>query len=237
MAFALHVRRSVIRSSAAPIMSVSLALGVLAAAACATSSSSSATQAGSPSPMSMSTTAPSPDPRVGLRAGWFDAGTAAWNLRLISNTPPSSAFINKSTPGDRSLVNSDLAFTANYAIQGNYSGYQVWDISNPSKVTLHSAYVCPGSQSDVSVFKNLAFVSGEATSGRVDCGLQGVPDTVSKDRLRGIRIFEISDMAHPKYLANVQTCRGSHTHGRHRPERQRERLHLRLRVGADSLGH
>jgi hypothetical protein len=160
----------------------------------------------------MSTTAPSPDPRVGLRAGWFDAGTAAWNLKLVSNTPPSSAFINKSTPGDRSLVNSDLAFTGNYAIQGNYSGYQVWDISNPSKVALHSAYVCPGSQSDVSVFKNLAFVSGEATSGRVDCGLQGVPDSVSKDRLRGIRIFEITDMAHPKYLTNVQTCRGSHTH-------------------------
>jgi hypothetical protein len=160
----------------------------------------------------MSTTAPSPDPRVGLKAGWFNAGTAAWNLRLLSNTPPSSAFINKSTPGDRSLVNSDLAFTGQYAIQGNYSGYQVWDISNPSKVTLHSAYVCPGSQSDVSVFKNLAFVSGEATSGRVDCGLQGVPDSVSKERLRGIRIFEISDLAHPKYLANVQTCRGSHTH-------------------------
>jgi hypothetical protein len=162
--------------------------------------------------MSMSTSAPTPDPRVGLKAGWFNAGTAAWNLRLVSNTPPSSAFINKSTPGDRSLVNSDLAFTGNYAIQGNYSGYQVWDISNPRKVTLHSAYVCPGSQSDVSVFNNLAFVSGEATSGRVDCGLQGVPDSVSNERLRGIRIFDISDMAHPKYLANVQTCRGSHTH-------------------------
>jgi len=165
-----------------------------------------------PAPMNMSSSAPSPDPRVGLKAGWFDAGAAAWNLRLASNTPPSSAFINRSTPGDRSLVNSDLAFTGNYVIQGNYSGYQVWDIANPSKPTLHSAYVCPGSQSDVSVFKNLAFVSGEATSGRVDCGLQGVPDSVSKDRLRGIRIFEISDIAQPKYLANVQTCRGSHTH-------------------------
>jgi hypothetical protein len=189
-----------------------MALGVFAAAGCATSSTSTATQAGAPSPANMSTTAPSPDPRVGLKAGWFNAGTAAWNLRLVSNTPPSSAFINRSTPGDRSLVNSDLAFTGNYAIQGNYSGYQVWDISNPNKVALLAAYVCPGSQSDVSVFKNLAFVSGEATSGRVDCGLQGVPDSVSKDRLRGIRIFEISDLAHPKYLTNVQTCRGSHTH-------------------------
>jgi hypothetical protein len=209
MALAFQSWRTTSRSS---IASVSLACGIVAAAACARSSSSTATQAGAPSPMSMSTSAPTPDPRVGLKAGWFNAGTAAWNLRLVSNTPPSSAFINKSTPGDRSLVNSDLAFTGNYAIQGNYSGYQVWDISNPRKVTLHSAYVCPGSQSDVSVFNNLAFVSGEATSGRVDCGLQGVPDSVSNERLRGIRIFDISDMAHPKYLANVQTCRGSHTH-------------------------
>jgi len=207
MAFTPQTRRSRISSRGAPF-----ALALVALAGCTASSTGTASQAGAPSPANMSTTAPSPDPRVGLKAGWFNAGTAAWNLRLVSNTPPSSAFINKSTPGDRSLVNSDLAFTGQYAIQGNYSGYQVWDISNPSRVTLHSAYVCPGSQSDVSVFKNLAFVSGEATSGRVDCGLQGVPDSVSKERLRGIRIFEISDLAHPKYLANVKTCRGSHTH-------------------------
>jgi hypothetical protein len=62
------------------------------------------------------------------------------------------------------------------------------------------------------VYRNLLFVSGEGLGGRVDCGTQGVPDTVSRDRLRGIRIFDISDIANPKYLANVQTCRGSHTH-------------------------
>ena len=73
-------------------------------------------------------------------------------------------------------------------------------------------YVCPASQSDVSVYKNLLFVSGEGQTGRVDCGIQGVPEPVSKDRLRGIRIFDISDIASPKYVANVQTCRGSHTH-------------------------
>src|SRR5205809_5198100 len=31
-------------------------------------------------------------------------------------------------------------------------------------------------------------------------------------RIRGLRIFDIADIGHPKYLANVQTCRGSHTH-------------------------
>jgi hypothetical protein len=166
--------------------------------------------------MTVGTTKPNPDPRVGLKAGWFDAGTAAWNLRLVSTTKPSKDFLNMSTPGDRRLTNSDLAFIGNYVMQGNYSGYQLWDISNPAKPMLKEGYVCPGSQSDVSVYRdskvNLAFVSGEATSGRLDCGLQGVPDSVSQDRLRGIRIFDIADLAKPKYIANVQTCRGSHTH-------------------------
>jgi hypothetical protein len=33
-----------------------------------------------------------------------------------------------------------------------------------------------------------------------------------KDRFRGVRIFDISDISNPKQVAAVQTCRGSHTH-------------------------
>ncbi|MDQ3698425.1 MAG: hypothetical protein M3373_10455 [Gemmatimonadota bacterium] len=192
------------RPGVPPLVSGLLALSVLSVAACATATTSPTAD--------MSPAARGPDPRVGLRAGWMDAGEAVWNLRVVSKTPPSESFINQSTPGDRRLTNSDLAFVGNYVIQGNYSGYQVWDISNASNPTLKTAYVCPGSQSDVSVYRNLMFVSGEATSGRLDCGLQGVPDSVSHDRLRGIRIFDITDIARPKYVTNVQTCRGSHTH-------------------------
>jgi hypothetical protein len=148
--------------------------------------------------------APNPDPRIGLKSGVYDAGQAAWNMTLMSATPPSAKFVGS--------TNSDLAFTGHFAIQGNYDGYQIWDISNPSKVTLKEAYFCPASQSDVSVYKNLLFVSGEGTSGRLDCGAEGVKDTVSAARLRGIRIFDIADMSAPKYVGNVQTCRGSHTH-------------------------
>ena len=122
----------------------------------------------------------------------------------MSQTPPPKEFVGH--------TNSDLAFTGQYAIQGNYHGYQFWDISNPAKPRLETAFVCPASQSDVSVYKNLLFVSGEGLSGRLDCGTEGVQDTVSKDRLRGLRIFDISDIAHPKNVGNVQTCRGSHTH-------------------------
>jgi hypothetical protein len=152
----------------------------------------------------VSATTPTPDPRVGLSPGRWDAGQAAWNIRLVSTTPPSPKFLG--------VTNSDLAFTGKYTIQGNYNGFQIFDLSNPEKPTLVLSYVCPASQSDVSVYRNLLFVSGEGQAGRVDCGIQGVPEPVSKDRLRGIRIFDIADMANPKYLTSVQTCRGSHTH-------------------------
>jgi hypothetical protein len=134
----------------------------------------------------------------------MDAGEAVWNLRVVSKTPPSGQFVD--------VTNSDLAFNGHYAIQGNYNGWQIWDISNPAKPNLADAYVCPASQSDVSTYKNLLFVSGENLSARLDCGTQGVEDSVSTERLRGVRIFDISDIAHPRNVGNVQTCRGSHTH-------------------------
>ena len=191
MAFAFQSRRNSLRLAGAPIKSLSLALALVTAAACApavTSRSSS----------------PIPDPRVGLRAGMMNAAEAAWNMRVVSKTPPSEKFAG--------ITNSDLSFTGQYAIQGNYNGYQVWDISNPSAPVLKTAYVCPASQSDVSVYRNLLFVSGEGLGARIDCGTTPVRDTVSKERLRGLRIFDITDIANPKNVGNVQTCRGSHTH-------------------------
>jgi hypothetical protein len=166
----------------------------------------------------VSATPPSPDPRVGLAPGRWDAAQAAWNVRLVSTTPPSEKFLG--------VTSSDLAFTTKYAIQGNYNGFQIFDISNPVKPALVLTYVCPASQSDVSVYKNLLFVSGEGQTGRVDCGIQGVPEPVSKDRLRGIRIFDVTNMAAPKYIANVQTCRGSHTHTVVTDPRDKENVYI-----------
>jgi hypothetical protein len=179
---------------------------LIAAAALISASACASTTATAPagSTPTRAAQAGSTDPRVGLRAGLMNAGEAAWNLRVLSKTPPAPDFIG--------VTNSDLAFTGNYAIQGNYNGYQVWDISNPARPTLVIGYVCPASQSDVSVYRNLLFVSGEGLSGRLDCGRQGVADAISKDRLRGLRIFDISDIRNPRNVGNVQTCRGSHTH-------------------------
>ena len=152
----------------------------------------------------MPTPPPSPDPREGLVAGSLDAGEAVWNMRILSRTPPPEEFVGG--------VGSDLAFYSNYVVQGNFDGFMVWDISTPTRPRLVQGYLCPASQSDVSIYGDLLFVSGEDLAARLDCGTDGVRGRVSEERLRGIRIFDISDLQQPKNVANVQTCRGSHTH-------------------------
>ncbi len=144
------------------------------------------------------------DPRIGLGAGLFDAEEAIWNLRMVATVMPPENYVG--------VTNSDLAFKDQYVFQGNYNGIQIWDVSNPSSPVLAKDYLCPASQSDVSVYGNLLFVSGEGTGGRLDCGTEGVQESVSHERLRGIRIFDITDVLDPQYIHNVQTCRGSHTH-------------------------
>ncbi|MEX0722282.1 MAG: hypothetical protein WD053_00310 [Gracilimonas sp.] len=190
------------------ILSMMVLAVVVGAYGCSSSSmmddsSASTEPAIEPIPMSQ-VTPPSPDPRVGLEAGLFDAEEAIWNLNLLSQTPPPENFVG--------VTNSDLAFKDNYAFQGNYNGVIVWDVTNPRSPELVVDYLCPASQSDVSVYGNLMFVSGEGFGGRLDCGTEGVQTAVSQERLRGIRIFDITNVEEPEYIANVQTCRGSHTH-------------------------
>jgi len=186
---------------------IAMIIGVLTFAACASYSSpdGDAMAAAGYEPAPAATASPpSPDPRVGLEPGLWDAEEAIWNLRLVSSTPSPEPFAG--------VTNSDLAFLGDYAIQGNYNGFQVWDVSDPAAPSLRRGFFCPASQSDVSVYRNLLFVSGEGLSGRIDCGGEGVQDSVSDERLRGIRIFDISDLDNPVNVGNVQTCRGSHTH-------------------------
>jgi hypothetical protein len=155
--------------------------------------------------------ATSTDPRVGLGAGWTDAKSAARNVALVGHVNKPTGFVD-ARMGDFATANSDLAFSGNYVFQGNFSGFQIWDVSTPSAPKLKSSMVCTGGQGDLSVYGTLMFMSVEERRGRVDCGAQGVTDTVSADRFRGVRIFDISDVEHPKVITQVQTCRGSHTH-------------------------
>jgi hypothetical protein len=198
------------------------------------------------------------DPRVGLKAGFQDAGEAAKNMERIASlsrpkgffdpeqpagpvTPPekspeemkkereareaaekaAAADAAKAgdtkpaaprKPGGLDFANSDLAFSKNHVVQGNFHGFNTFDVDSARHPRLIASVVCPGGQGDVSIYGNLLFMSVEQTSGRVDCGVEGVDQPVSKERFRGVRIFDISDLKNPKQVAAIQTCRGSHTH-------------------------
>jgi hypothetical protein len=124
-------------------------------------------------------------------------------------------------------ANSDFAFQGTHLFQGNFYGISIYDIADPARTKLLTTLVCPGGQGDVSVYGHLLFMSVEMPNGRLDCGSQGFPPepppakgheqerrapVAQKDRFRGVRVFDISDIKNPKQVAAVQTCRGSHTH-------------------------
>jgi hypothetical protein len=195
------------------------------------------------------------DPRAKLSPGMYDAGEAAMGMKHVLLLKKPDAFqLGTEDPDDPKVqktlallgndptkmpkpvqlliaqlgfANSDLAFQGNHLFQGNFYGVNIYDISDPAKAGLLTSLVCPGGQGDVSVYKNLLFMSVEQPNGRLDCSPQGFPPApppaaaqennpaplpAQKDRFRGVRIFDIADIRNPKQVAAVQTCRGSHTH-------------------------
>ena len=106
-------------------------------------------------------------------------------------------------------MNTDLAFSGDYAIQGNFDGFSVWDIKDPANPTLVSAVECAGGQGDVSVAGNLVILSDDETMSNDRCDASRVLETAP--HWDGLRIFDISDPAHPAYVKSVQTRCGSHT--------------------------
>src|SRR5690606_33985465 len=137
-----------------------------------------------------------------LKPGRLDAGVAAKNIRLVSNTPKPPAF--DSTRG-LTFVNSDLAFRDKYVYQGNFAGFSIWDVSDPAKPRLVSTVECITSQGDPSIVGNLLFISAEGAGNRNDCAKGGVQDP--KDHMAGVRIYDVSDPARPRLVKNVQTCK------------------------------
>jgi hypothetical protein len=198
------------------------------------------------------------DPRAHLTPGFFNAGETSLGLKhLVLVKKPAPFQLGADNPDDPKVqkilgqmgspaqlaqvpkgvqlviaqlafANSDIAFQGNHLFQGNFYGLSIYDISNPAKANLLTTMICPGGQNDVSVYKNLLFMSVEMANGRLDCGTQGFPPAApakepakderpgppaaQKDRFRGVRIFDITDIKNPKQVAAVQTCRGSHTH-------------------------
>jgi hypothetical protein len=152
------------------------------------------------------------DPRVGLKPGVEDAGVASRNMELVAHLQKPTGFVDPTGSGNLDYANSDLAFSGDHLFVGNFSGLNFYSIEDPRRPSLMVSVMCPGGQGDVSVYGHLLFMSVEQTRGRIDCGTQGVSEAVSRDRFRGVRIFDITRIDAPKQIAAVQTCRGSHTH-------------------------
>ena len=160
-----------------------------------------------PSFLSAQTYPSTTDPRSGLKPGRLDAGVAAKNMELVSFSPKPAAF---DTARGLMFINSDLAFSGHYVYQGNFAGFTVWDVSDPTSPKTVAVVQCITSQGDPSVYGNLLFVSAEGRANRTDCAKGGVEDP--KDHMAGVRIYDISNPASPRLVKNVQTCKGSHTH-------------------------
>ena len=148
------------------------------------------------------------DERVGLTAGWLDAGTAASGMELVGHHDKPAGFVDPANPGSFAFPTTDMAHQGDFAFVGNFHGFNVFDISEPAAPVNVTNVVCPGGQGDLSVYGNLLFMSVEESRARVDCGTNPQVGT----RFQGVRIFDISDVANPVQVAAVQTCRGSHTH-------------------------
>jgi len=176
------------------------------------------------------------DPRSSLKPGLKDAGQAISNMRVVASLPKPTGFFDPANPaglapkpvpakkGEKpaagaderfpllSFANTDMAFSGDLLAVGNYHGFNLYHLDSTGSPKLLSSTICPGGQGDLSIVGNLMIMSVEQTRGRVDCGRQGVREDISRERFRGIRIFDITDRARPVQVGQVQTCRGSHTH-------------------------
>lgn len=149
------------------------------------------------------------DPRVGLKPGLNDAGVAAKGMSLVSHVGKADSL---SSIVGLTFANSDLAFSGTTVVQGNFSGFIVWDVANPKAPVMKKAVVCPTDQGDPSIYGKLLFISVETTRGTNDCGLLTAADSLAPNRARGVRIYDITDLNNPRRVIVAQNCRGSHTH-------------------------
>ncbi|ONK16184.1 hypothetical protein [Streptomyces sp. MP131-18] len=124
------------------------------------------------------------------------------NITHVANVPSTEGLAG---------TNSDIAFQGRYAFAGNYDGFVVYDIARPASPRIVSQVLCPGSQNDISVDGDLLFLSVDSSRNDDSCASTSQPPT-EESSWEGIRVFDISDVRNPEYVAAVETACGSHTH-------------------------
>ena len=98
------------------------------------------------------------------------------------------------------------------AFVGNYNGFVIYDVTQPEDAAhggpgaaapaRRTTSPCPG---------KLLYLSTDSSRSDDSCASVPQPAT-EKSSWEGIKIFDISDVANPRYIKSVETACGSHTH-------------------------
>ncbi len=127
---------------------------------------------------------------------------------------PNMKLIGKSAK--TGTINSDLAFQGSIVYAGNYDGFRIIDVRNPRNPVVLSDMRCHAAQNDISIWKNLLFLSVDHPETKPTCDSQEVPidpfDPSTWVGYEGIRILDVTDKSNPQFLTMVETDCGSHTH-------------------------
>src|ERR671914_1104273 len=164
------------------------------------------------------------------------ADEASPNMLHVANLPPPPEFLVG--PANETRVNSDLAFHRagkthsrfhNLLAQGNYDGFRLVDVSDPSNPVQVVAFECRGNQGDLSFYEAkdrlLLIQSIDVPQTSSDCAtardqpvasgihpITGLPGNFFVPGFEGLRIFDVTNPEAPVHIASVPTACGSHTH-------------------------
>jgi hypothetical protein len=139
-----------------------------------------------------------------VRGSAADSGARSSGMALVGNADKDGT------------VNSDLAFNGNLVYAGNYSGFRILNASGQQPATVVD-FPCNGPQNDVSFHKmggkTFLFQSIDTPQTAEDCSSANAP-VVGGLRIgyEGVRVFDVTDPAHPRFVDMIQTACGSHTH-------------------------
>jgi hypothetical protein len=142
-----------------------------------------------------------------------------WNFTFFANFQTAQ---NPFNAGNTHVTSSDIAFWGDLAYVGDYGGFRIFDISQPTPELVSDAR-CYGPQGDPSVFDrdgdggaDTLVLSVDSVLAGPECGAAPVGKSSTTGRYpdgawEGVRIFDVSNPAAPQQIATVYQDCGSHT--------------------------
>ncbi|MPY96875.1 MAG: hypothetical protein GEU97_02565 [Actinophytocola sp.] len=131
-------------------------------------------------------------------AGSYTERESTNNMHALGHSEHPAQFFG--VPAAERTISSDIAFWGDLAINGNYDGFRVVDISEPGDPQLISHPKCNGDQGDIVVWDDIVVRSwnSPAPEGR-QC--MGEPVPVG---FEGVHLFDIGDPANPQLIGDVE---------------------------------